>query len=88
MLDLSWWWVAYEQARQCTSSLKKALYPATNESGTQKKVSVTVRGNKSIASGSKKPSGFRKGDLEPPTIDVAKMKVKKVSNTRSSVKRT
>jgi hypothetical protein len=81
MLDLSWWWVAYERAGRCTSSLKRALNPATDESGTRKKVSVTDRGNKSTASGSKKPSGFRKGD-------VAKMKEKKVPNTRSSIKRT
>jgi hypothetical protein len=86
MLDLSWWWVASERPGWCTSSLKKALNPAIDETGTRKKVSVTDRGNKSTASGSKTPSGFRKGDLEPPVVDVAKLKGKKV--TRSSIKRT
>jgi hypothetical protein len=88
MLDLSWWWVAYERAERCTSSLKRALNPATDETGIRTKASVTDRRNKSTTSGSKKPSGFRKGDLEPPIIDVAKLKGKKVPNTRSSVKRT
>jgi hypothetical protein len=49
---------------------------------------MTDRRNKSIASGSKKLFGFRNGDLERPTIDVVKMKGKKVPSIRSSVKRT
>jgi hypothetical protein len=67
--------------------VKRALNPTTDETGTRKKVSMTDRGNKSTASGSKKPSGFRKGDLEPPVVDVAKLKGKKVPNI-SSIKRT
>lgn len=79
-------WVASGRTGRCTSSLKRALNPATDDIVTRKKVTVTDKGNKSSAPGTKKPPGFRKGDLEAPAVDVVKSTGKKI--LRSSSKRT
>ena len=79
-------WVASGRPGRCTSSLKRALNPTTEETVTLKKVTVTDRGNKSTTAGMKKPPGFGKGDLEGAALDAVKSKGKKV--LRSSSKKT
>jgi hypothetical protein len=82
-----------------SSSLKRALNPAVEETGTRKKVSLTSLSNggketdvgaKSLVQTLKKPAGHRplckKGDLEHAVTDVVAEKVSRV--TRSRVKNT